>query len=459
MKEKSVQYSLILSLLAVVSIGVTNILTNVNAQEDDDIETDSEISQMDPGFLTNDSLPLIDNQTNTSMLGLGETGIGEFDNFTTPPLGNESFDTGNESLPTDEESLPTDEESLPTDEESLPTDEESLPTNDLETEDELLDENVTAGTEVTQPLDNASESIIEDETDNLLQTGQALSPEIDQKLETTAEAVVGITNATGGVENEQITNVQQVINNIAIAGSQGGGDTNVIVNQISQLTINNPNGPVATSMKKLAQEYSNGNVDEIDIAVQQIGVQIAQGNNIEQTIVQITNNVINNINNVKLTIDNYDKIVIHPETSDDDRKIITETTTIIKKSKAVVVDVPRVHIKFENDERNLVLRVLSTNDAKYEMPFSKTKGAFTLDDDEFRVKVIGGKGNIQAASVAQMSSDGRVGDKEFLDKDKRGGKVYFDLDEIERGKYLLEVYIKLSDGSIGTWARGSISIS
>ena len=268
----------------------------------------------------------------------------------------DSFDTGNESLLTEEDSFDTGNESLLTEEDSFDTGNESLLTEDVETEGELLDENVTAGTEVMQPLDNASESIIEDEADNLLQTGQGLSPEIDQKIETTAEAVVGITNATGGVENEQITNVQQVINNIAIAGSQGGGDTNVIVNQISQLTINNPNGPVATSMKKLAQEYSNGNVDEIDIAVQQIGTQIAQGNNIDQTIVQITNNVINNINNVKLTIDNYDKIIIHPETSDDDRRIITETTTIIKKSKAVVVDVPRVHIKFENDERNLVLR-------------------------------------------------------------------------------------------------------
>jgi hypothetical protein len=450
MKNKSVQYSLILSLLLLVSIGLasiglTNIFTNVVAQEDDNIETESDISQVDPGFLTNDSVPLIDNQTGTSMLGLGEPGTEELDNFTTPPLGNESFDTGNESLPTDEESFDTGNESLLAGGEEM--------------EGESMDENVTSGIEMTQPSDNVSESIIEDEVDNLSQSEQVISSEIDQKIETTAAAIVGITNATGGVENEQITNVQQVINNIAIASSQGGGDTNVIVNQISQLTVSNPNGPVATSMKKLAQEYSNGNVDEIDIAVQQIGTQIAQGNNIQQTIVQVTNNVINNINNVRLTIDNYDKIIIHPETSDDDRRIITETTTIIKKSKAVVVDVPRVHIKFDNDERNLVLRVLSTDDAKYEMPFSKTKGAFTLDDDEFRVKVIGGKGSIQTASVAQMSSDGKVGDREFLDKDKRGGKVYFELDDIERGKYLLEVYIKLSDGSIGTWARGSIAIS
>ena len=43
-----------------------------------------------------------------------------------------------------------------------------------------------------------------------------------------------------------------------------------------------------------------------------------------------------------------------------------------------------------------------------------------------------------------------VGDKEFLDKEGRNGNVYFNMDEIEAGKYLLELYIKLSDNSLGT---------
>jgi hypothetical protein len=73
---------------------------------------------------------------------------------------------------------------------------------------------------------------------------------------------------------------------------------------------------------------------------------------------------------------------------------------------------------FDDDEKNLVLRVLNTNDAKYEMPFSKNKGGFRLDADEFRVKVIGGKGKIQAASMAEMLGDGKVDDKEFLDKEE-----------------------------------------
>jgi hypothetical protein len=33
------------------------------------------------------------------------------------------------------------------------------------------------------------------------------------------------------------------------------------------------------------------------------------------------------------------------------------------------------------------------------------------------------------------------------------------MDEIEAGKYFLEVYIKLSDGSIGTWARGLVTVT
>lgn len=93
------------------------------------------------------------------------------------------------------------------------------------------------------------------------------------------------------------------------------------------------------------------------------------------------------------------------------------------------------------------------------MPFSKNKGGFKLDADDFRVKVIRGKGKIQAASMAQMLGDGKVGDKEFLDKDRINGNVYFNTDEIDSGKYLLEVYMKLSDGSVGTWARGSVTIT
>ena len=334
-----------------VSIVGINIITNVNGQDEEgDIEKDNEISsQLGSELVTNGTVPLTDNQNDTSMLNFSRpgVGVGEFDNFTTPMLGNESFDTGNESLLTEEESFDTGNESLLTEEE--------------EAENDLLNENMTTETEMANPLDNSSELALEDYGDALSQSQQGVTPDIDQKLETAAATILGlanatggaVANATGGADNEQITNVQQVINNIAFAGSQGSSDINLI-NQISQLVANNPNSSVAVAIKKLAEEYSNGNIDEIDIATQQIGTQIAQGNNIEQTLVQITNIIVNNIKNVKTSIDNYDKIIVHPRTLDIDNKIITETVTTIKNSKSTV-DVPRIHIKFDDVEKNLLL--------------------------------------------------------------------------------------------------------
>jgi hypothetical protein len=448
MKKNSILHIVVFSLLLLIAIVAANNIANVYSQENGDIETGSEISsQIGPELPANESVSLTDNDT--TMLNASEQGLEESDNITAPLPANESLVTGNESLPA--------EEDVEVEDENVTTDTEMAQPSDNATQ--LLEEKPEQGlTPETQPLDNATELAAEDEGDNLTQAQQGLTPDIDQKLESAAAATVGVTNATGAVENEQITNVQQVINNIAFAGSQSGGDINAIVNQMSQLVASNPNSTVAVAIKKLAEEYSNGNTDEIDIATQQIGTQIAQGKNIEQTLVQVTNNIVNNIKNVKASIDNFDKIIVHPKTLDADKKIITETITIIKKSKTTV-DVPRIHIKFNNDEKNLVLRVLNTNDAKYEMPFSKTKGGFGLDADEFRVKVIGGKGKIQAASMAKMLGDGKVGDKEFLDKERRNGKVYFNLDEIEAGKYLLEIYIKLGDSSIGTWARGSVTVT
>lgn len=50
--------------------------------------------------------------------------------------------------------------------------------------------------------------------------------------------------------------------------------------------------------------------------------------------------------------------------------------------------------------------------------------------------------------MAQILGD--IGEKEFLDKDRKNGNGYFNTYEIDSGKYLLEIYIKLSSGSIGT---------
>ena len=435
MKKYRLLYTAVFALLLLVTTVASINLTNIYAQDgESDIDSGDEItSQLGPEVLTNETIPFSD-QNATGLTPI-EPGAEDSDNFTIPSL-------GNESLPAEDESFDTGNESLPAQQDGV--------------EDDFENETMATGTEAT-PVDNTTEAGLEDDGNVISQSQQGVTPDVDEKLETIAAATLGITNATVGLENEQMTNVQQVINNIAIGGSQGG-DINVIVNQISQLVANNPNSPTAIAIKKLAQLYSDGDIDEIDIATQQIGTQIAQGNDIEQTLIQITNNIENNIRNVKINIDNFDKIIVHPNTLDVDKKIITETVTTIKKSKSVV-DVPRIHIKFEGDEKSLVMRVLNTNDAKYEMPFSKNKGGFKLDADEFRVKVIGGKGKIQAASMAQMLGDGKIGEKEFLDKDRKNGNVYFNTDEIDSGRYLLELYIKLSDGSIGTWARGSVTIT
>jgi hypothetical protein len=298
------------------------------------------------------------------------------------------------------------------------------------------------------------------ETDTLAQIvpaeeilGNLTSDEIDAA----ASELVGITNATSAIENNQVSNIQNVINSIALGSAQSGANPQQIASQISKEIAAKPKGPVANAVKTLAGEYSKGNSDEIDIAAKQIGTLIAEGNNIQQTLVQVTNNVVNNIQNIKTSIENYDKIVVNPKISLNDKNIIQQTINVIKKSKTEV-DVPRVHIKFHTHERNLVLRILSTNNYKYEMPFSKYNGAFKLDDDQFRVKVLSGDGSVQSASVAKMFKSGKIGDREFLDKDVRNGKVFFSLDDVNDGKYLLEVYVKLSNGSIGTFARGSVTI-
>ena len=293
--------------------------------------------------------------------------------------------------------------------------------------------------------------------------GQITSPEdilgnqTSEEIDTAASEIAGLANINSTTENNDISNIQSVINTIALSSGQSGGNAKQAAGQISKEIAANPKGEVAKAIQSLAGEYSKGNSDEINIAAKQIGTLIAKGDNIKQTLVQVTNNVVNNIKNIKNSIENYDKIIVHPKTSSVYKGDIDQTINLFKNSKQRV-DVPQVHIKFGDHERNLVLRVLTTNNYRYDMPFSKYNGAFTLNDDEFRVKIVSGDGFTKAASVAKIYKSGKVGDRNFLDKDIRNGKVYFSLDDIDDGKYLLEVYVKLSNGYIGTFARGSVSI-
>lgn len=65
------------ALLLLVSIVGINIMTNVYGQDQEgDIETDNEISsQLGSELVTNEAIPLTDNQNDTSMLIFSEPGL------------------------------------------------------------------------------------------------------------------------------------------------------------------------------------------------------------------------------------------------------------------------------------------------------------------------------------------------------------------------------------------------
>jgi hypothetical protein len=315
--------------------------------------------------------------------------------------------------------------------------------------DNMTSANITATTAATETTD--------DTLDQTTSPEDTLGAQISNQTESAASAVAGLSTSNSKVENNQITNIQNVINNIAISAAKNGANSQNIAQQISKEVIANPKGQVANSIKQLANEFVRGNPDEVNIAANQIGNLIAKGNNIQQTLVQVTNKVVNNIKNIKATENNFNKVIIRPSLTTQQKTEITQTVDVIKKSKQEV-DVPRIHIKFDSHERSFVLRILSTNNYRYEMPFSKYNGAFTLDDNQFRLKILSGDGSNKAASVAPMFKSGKVGERNFLDKDVNNGKVFFSLKDIQSGRYLLEVYVKLSNGAIATFARGSVSI-
>ena len=288
---------------------------------------------------------------------------------------------------------------------------------------------------------------------------QAAGVDAIQQIEQVATQIANSSTEaqeTGDTEEAGASTIEQIIEQIALQTGQVGGNIDQTITQIAQQVASNPKGPVAQAIQQLSQQYAGGNTDEVVQATTQIGTQIAQGQNIQQTLVQISNQVINKINNINTNINNYNNVRSH-STSPTETKVIQETVNTLKVEKPLV-KVPRVHIEFGNNkERNLVLRVLNTQDAKYDMPFSRFNGAFSLNDDDFKVKIIG-RGKILSAAVSEMKNNGDIGPREFLEKDIRNGKVYFELDDVKKGKYLLDVYIRLSDGSIGTYARGSITI-
>jgi hypothetical protein len=77
---------------------------------------------------------------------------------------------------------------------------------------------------------------------------------------------------------------------------------------------------LAKSLANLAGLYGSGNYDQYNKAIKQIGTQIAIGNNIDQTIIQIGEINYNNYfkNKIKYDINYYDKHYKHYHYDDDD---------------------------------------------------------------------------------------------------------------------------------------------
>nr|MBA3978853.1 hypothetical protein [Nitrosopumilus sp.] len=337
---------------------------------------------------------------------------------------------------------------------------------DIEQDIEQLAQQVAEGEDVDQDLTQiAQQNAIGNDISQAIEQQtiqQAAGPNVNQEIE---QVATQIANNDGAASEEEVGPTEQIIEQIAVQVANGGGNVQQTITQIAQQVATNPAGPVSQSIKQLAQQYNEGNIDEVNQAATQIGTQIAQGNNIQQTLVQVSNQVINNIQNNNINtvnnINNYqnNNVVVH-EPKPAERTIITETVTQLQTKKDDV-KVPRVHIEFgKNSERNLVLRSLDTKTADYDMPFSKTAGAFRLADrlNEFEVEVLG-KGKILTASLSEILSNGKIGPREFLEKQTKSGEIFFDYDDVEtKKKYLVDVYIHLSDGSIATFSRGSITV-
>ena len=117
--------------------------------------------------------------------------------------------------------------------------------------------NITATTAATET--NA------DTLDQTTSPEDTLGAQISNQTESAASAVAGLSTSNSKVENNQITNIQNVINNIAISAAKNGANSQSIAQQISKEVIANPKGQVANSIKQLANEFVRGNPDEVNI--------------------------------------------------------------------------------------------------------------------------------------------------------------------------------------------------
>ncbi|MGZ5510804.1 MAG: hypothetical protein ACXWFC_10065, partial [Nitrososphaeraceae archaeon] len=164
---------------------------------------------------------------------------------------------------------------------------------------------------------------------------QSFGGDIDQKITQTASQVA---KASEDPESEDAGDVQQVIKQIANQASSGRGNVDKIVNQISTQIAKDPSGDLAKSLGNLAGFYGSGNKDQVNQAIKQIGTQVAVGNNINQVLVQVSNQVTNNYfkNKIKIDIDNdrdNDNVKIIKKVYKRDNSCPTQSDSIQLKGK------------------------------------------------------------------------------------------------------------------------------
>jgi len=189
------------------------------------------------------------------------------------------------------------------------------------------------GVDVAQQLAQETSQIgigdVKQDTGQLAEQ-QAFGADLEQKISQTATQIAQSTEDLG---NEEPSDLQQTIRQIATQSASGGADVNQIINQISTQIANNPKSDLAISLGNLAGLYGSGNYDGYNKAVKQIGTQIAIGNDITQTIIQTGDITIKNYFDykIKYDIDYYDKHYKHYHYDDDDYNDVKIVKKIYKR--------------------------------------------------------------------------------------------------------------------------------
>jgi hypothetical protein len=194
-------------------------------------------------------------------------------------------------------------------------------TNDAEQQGQQQAKQLGEDNDVAQQLGQAASQIGVDKDITQQNKGQQLeqqetfSSDIEQKISQTATQIAKSSEDQG---SEDSSDVQQVIKHIATQASTDNNnnddddDVKQIVDQISKQIANSPKSDLAKSLGNLGGLYGSGNKDQVDQAIQQIGTQIAIGDNINQNTIQkivkkayqVTNNYFKN--KIKVNIDDDD---------------------------------------------------------------------------------------------------------------------------------------------------------